>query len=359
MEPRTLYALIAAALLVPFGTAVAQEATDAASPAHEETTYKISIMPAEKWAAPGATATYRVVVESRANTTVALAVRAPDLVAATLSSEELVVAPGAPAGAELTVVSRENTSAAKLPIVIVAKSTSGETHEARAVLILRERPDPRPCAARDAQPNSTTGANACARSRPLAPAHGPDPEPRPYAADRPYDRADELEKSLELLILRAERYLAKLEGADHARPVKPAPIDRPEPRPIVDVKLRLSDENVTLGNEGRPVAAAGSEANVDPGAPRGRVAILIENGPSEGRLPLKLRYDLDTTSSDAAAGWKVELEKDAVVLRPHERTYVWILFRPDGAGSVRYGVSAGDSGQWVQGTATFPGPSIA
>lgn len=324
METRTLYALVAALLIVPMGTAVAQEPGDVAAPAADRPhpTYKVGILPAEQWAAPGTSATYRVVIEARNETLVTLAVHAPDLVSATLSASEVRAAPGHPGHATLTVTSRENASAQKLPIVIVAKSASGEVHEARATLILREKPTERPCPAASDAPNDATAA--CVRPKPTPP---PQREPRPYAVERPHDRADELEKRLEMLILRAERYLAKLEAVEHARPA-------PKPAPIADVTLRLSDANVTLGQEGR------------------RVALLIENGAHEGRVPLELRYD-------AASGWKVELEKDMVKLRPHERTYVWVLFRPDGAGSVSYAIHAGNATAGVQGVATFPGPSTA
>lgn len=329
METRTLYALVAAALLVPLGTAVAQDASEPTT-AKPTQTYKIGFMPAEQWAPSGATVAYRIVAESRSNQTLSVSVHAPDILGVTLSSEEIVVSPGAPGAIALTVVSRENTSAAKLPIVVVAKSATGETHEARATLVLREKPTEKP--------------NATARPHEMKPYPA---EPKPYAADRPQERpherpheaaqpqrVDDLEKRLELLILRAERYLAKLETMDQARPAKPMPIDRPEPAPIADATLRLSDANVTLGPEGR------------------KVALLVENGDHEGRLPLELRYD-------AASGWKIELEKDMVKLRPHERTYVWVIFHPGAPGSVQYSVSTGNATMAVQGSATFPGPSTA
>lgn len=300
MQRNTLLALVVAALLLSVGTVAA---SDAPSRTAAAATFVMKIGHPEQAAAPNATATYRLVLDGRAETAVKLELRAPEGLRAELSTDSVAIQPGN--GSSVAV-----KAAAGAPgvyrFVVVGTSADGETREAKGVLVVKERPP----MAKHAAP----------------PADRASDERRGEPIDR---RAEPIERRLDDLLARIERALAAFEG--RAAGARPMPAN-PEPRAIAQVALRLSDENVTLGPEGR------------------RVALLIENGPREGRVPLQLR-------ADGADGWKVEVEKDGLHLRPHERTFVWIAFHPDGAGSIAYAVSAGDA--TVRGAANFAGPSIA
>lgn len=333
MQPRTLYALLAATLLVPFGTVAAQEPAATTHDVSPEITYKLAIMPAEQWAPPGATATYKVVLEGREETRIRLALRAPEGVHATLSADEVAVAPGSPGRLALTVAPPANATGS-FTVAVEATSASGETHSARATLIVREKPAPssdkpayvRPC---DAATSEPAAANACPHPKPTT---APMPERRPDLAI--YEkRADALERRLEALLARIERQLGALERY-HERPAeKPMPVRPIEKDNVPDVRITLSDANITIGEDRR------------------RVALLLENdGDREGRVPIHLRLE-------SAAGWRVELEQEKVHLGPHDRAWIWIVFHPGDTPSVDYSVSVGE--KTVHGVANAPQASVA
>ena len=265
MQTRTLYAILAATLLVPLGGAAGAD--------EPEITYKITLTPTEQSAAPGDNATYRLVVESRDRTSIKLTVRSDAL--ARLSSDALDVAPGEPASAALIVGAR---IPGKYIVYVTATSAEGETHHARALLHVREAQQ-----------------------------------------DDKERRADALEARLEAMLARLEHALSALQG-------RAKPAARPPP-PAEGVSVQLADTNVTLGPDGR------------------RVAVLIEGGSTDARVPLRVRYADDT-------GWRLALEHEMVFVRAHERTFVWLKIAPGSAEQIVFAVTAGDA--VAKGTASHP-----
>lgn len=335
MHLRTLLAIVAAALLIPMGHAAAQEPNTTASYSYE-TTFKLAIAPREQWVVPGATATYKVIAEGRAQADLHLAVRAPEGVVATLSADGIAIAPGEPGYALLNVTARDVAPYMPIYLLVVATSTTGEVQAAAATLHVREAgSDPAPCTDRW---HGNMTPPACYQPMPQPrpePQPEPRPEPRPQPRDpaqppepRPCDdpsgpstcrdhdaherRAAALERRVESLLARIERVLDQIES-------KPAPAR-------MELELSLSAQNVTVGSEG------------------GRVALLIENHGREGRVRLHVLHD-------GSNGGTVELEKESVYLRAHERTFVWIRIDPGASASMAYSVSAGHAS--VDGTASI------
>lgn len=298
MQMRTLCALAATGLLYVPGIVQAEgEATNVDSPTPSPS-FAIKIMPNEAWVAPGASATFSVMAESRAETLLHLAARTPDGVTATLSSTEMDVAPGAYGKVTLTLTAPTSANRTPYKIVVIAKDDAGNEREARAALHMREI---------------------------AKPATKPEPRPETRPSERPVEkpvdlpayekRADALERRLIALLERIERALGRAED----------PAERPEPKPEATIiRMTLADEHAIVGAE------------------RGRVALLFEGGERDARVQLAARYN-------ESGGWKVAFEKDQVFVPANQRAWIWVYLNPGNEAALEYAIVQVDT----------PGPYLA
>lgn len=303
MQTRTLYALLATALMLPLGSAFAQEtseSTNSPSPV-DAVTYKLTISPAEQHAAPGSSATYRVQLEARSEKVVHLTLRAPEG-AATLSADEIAIGLGKPGSAALTILapSPNATERDAIVVVVVAKDENGETHDAKAVLFFRPKTTERPTTQPAERPLLAPEATR-------APANEPMPRPSIDAYEL---RAAALERRLTALLERIDRQLARLDPTTARSP----PVVLPIP-----MRMTLSERDITVPEDG------------------GRVALLVQAGERGGRVPLHVRVD-------DATGWRIAPEQDFVQLAPHQRTWLWIEIMPGHTRSVEFAIVAGETG---------------
>lgn len=270
-------AVTAAALFLAPGMALAEgsaPSTPSPTPASaNEPGFALKIMPHEAWLKRGESTTVSVVAQARQETTLALAVRAPEGIGATLSSSELELMPGSSGKVALRVVAPENAVRSPYMVTVIATDETGSVREARMAIHLRD-----------------LGANAA----PAAPA-AETKKAEPRGSDAPVDALRAILERIE----RTEARLAKLEQARDAPASAPAPI---APSASTPARMTLFPEHVTVGPEG------------------GKVALLLD-GAAGGKVHL-------STTTDAASGWSVRLERDGVALGPHGRAWVWVHLTP-------------------------------
>lgn len=203
MESRTLYAMFAAGALLMTGVASAEGNATASKtyPKPSEAghpTWKLQILPGEAWVPAGTPASFSIVLGSRVDTTVKLSiVKATEGATATLSTETIDVLKGGSSSVRLIVTAPENATRSPYVVVVQGMSESGETHDARAAVYLKERP-----AAKDPRPEA----------KPL-PKPADEAKPKPIAnEDAGMKRLAERIERLEQQLSRLERILCALAG---------------------------------------------------------------------------------------------------------------------------------------------------
>lgn len=309
MQTRTLYALVAAALLIPFGSAVAL--SDAPS-------LRMKLDPAELRLPAGGAGHVTLYLYSEhddANVKLAIGTSA-DAVSFEPASAEVQLVAGQTNRASFDV--RTAAREGKFAYTIEATTSDGRATNVTGYVIVspfaaQPPAKPQPAAHERPQGPERDAAREPMKERPVAPDH---------------------DRRILSILERIERLLARLEEREHSGRPMPTPTrPAPEPKPLPPVvTLTLADESVDVGEDGR------------------RVALLVETREGAGRVPLHVRYATES-------GWRIALEKEVVFAHEHGRTWVWIELAPGETASVEYAVIAGDA--VAKGVARFDGPRIA
>lgn len=353
MQPRTLYALIAAGLLLFTGSVFAQ--SDAPTPTATQPTYGgvlLTLTPSYLTLEPGGMAHFEVRIDSDAERVYRVQVQ-PDVgLRASLSSSDARAGPGHPATlfVKVAVPYEYGREDRELTATVLIDDGQGNARSQYATIQLRSRAEPTP-AAEQAHPEPAYGHPAepilvidpidpePVRPMPARPVCPRPPEPIGGATVQPvgpivvvddFDMTP-TERRFAMILERIEKRLAALERTAASPPVRPCLMPEPVREPA----------SLTIG-----------DATLDVPADGARVAILLDGGSHGGRFRLAVHSRDD--------GWSYHLEKDGVAVGPHQRTFVWLRIAPGETATSAYEVMAtqGTSSLVAMGTASWSGPQI-
>lgn len=362
MQPRTLYALIAAGLLLFTGSVFAQSETPTEPTAQQPTpmatepTYGgvlLTLTPSLLTLEPGGMARLEVRIDSDADRTFRVQVRPEDGLRASLSSSDARAGPDHPATLILKVAApyEHGREDRELTATVFIDDGQGNARSQDATIQLRGRAEPTTPTAQQAHPEPIYGRPVepilvidpvypePVRPMPARPVCPRLPEPiggatvEPAGAIVVVDDFDmtPTERRFAMILERIEKRLAALERTAASPPVRPCPMPEPVREPA----------SLTVG-----------EATLDVPADGARVAILLDGGSHGGRFRLAVHSRDD--------GWSYHLEKDGVAVGPHQRTFVWLRIAPGETATSAYEVvaSQGPSSLVAMGTASWSGPQI-